>query len=175
MWQVMWLMWVLVAFICTGRHGPVAQLLSACLLWPQRSGVRICKITNVFCHQIELNWHRWSPQRVHKHSMSSLSSTAHGVPMDSVDCMWSAYGVHGKVWGSVKYSAQGLFVPSPDHGKTLLGCMSIFPDGQKDGNSITCKMPGAKSAKSVSMGPGSQHPQLHFKPPPSNSMHWFWR
>ena len=37
-----------------------------------------------FLHQIKLNWHGWSPWRVHEHSMSSLSSTAHGVPMDSM-------------------------------------------------------------------------------------------
>ena len=43
-----------------------------------------------FLHQIKLNWHGWSPQRVHKHSMSSLSSTAHGVPME---CSWSAHGL----------------------------------------------------------------------------------
>ena len=39
---------------------------------------------NFFLHQIKLNWHRWSLWRVHEHSMSSLSSTAHGVPMDSM-------------------------------------------------------------------------------------------
>jgi hypothetical protein len=57
----------------------------------------------IFLHQIKLNWHRWSPQRVHEHSMSSLSSTAHGVPMECswtpwtpcavlMDCSWNAHG-----------------------------------------------------------------------------------
>ena len=71
-----------------------------------KSGVQICKITNVFLHQIKLNWHGWSPQRVHEHSMSSLSNTAHGVPME---CSWSAHGLHG-LHVECSWTAHGLHV-----------------------------------------------------------------
>ena len=67
----------------------------------------------IFLHQIKLNWHGWSPRRVHGHSMSSLSMecpwSAHGLLMDCSYCSWSAHGVHGKVWGSVKYSNRHPF------------------------------------------------------------------
>ena len=59
-----------------------------------------------FLHQIKLNWHGWSPQRVHEHSMSSLSSTAHGVPME---CSWSAHGLHG-LHVECSWTAHGLHV-----------------------------------------------------------------
>ena len=36
-------------------------------------------------------------------SMDSMWS-AHGLLMDCSYCSWSVHGVHGKVWGSVKYS-----------------------------------------------------------------------
>ena len=58
-----------------------------------------------FLHQIKLNWHGWSPRRVHEHSMSS---TVHGVPMDSMDSMCRAHGVLMEC----PWSAHGLLIDS---------------------------------------------------------------
>ena len=44
----------------------------------------------IFLHQIRLNWHGWSPQRVHEHSMSS---TVYGVPMECLWTLWTPCGV----------------------------------------------------------------------------------
>ena len=42
-------------------------------------------------------------------------------------------------------NSAGLVCNKSWSGKTFLGCMSIFPDGQKDGKSIPCIVPGTEN------------------------------